>query len=120
MSVASFGRHRDAGPIGFLGVMLLPQVAIKLGELKIRSDVSRVVIADKLKLAPGIVSLSCLDVFERQRIARKGVLGILLEKTFEDFDPVHSSAHFPSPSHTRSVQGKAQTFRSSRCSKAQM
>src|SRR5688572_4097002 len=100
--------------------MAQAETPIELGKLEVCRDVAGVVVPDEFEFPPRVVLLAGLDVFQRERVSREGVLRILFKKSLQYFDSVHSSAHFPSPSQTRRVQGRARTLRNSRCRSSQM
>src|SRR5688572_12482227 len=114
--------HRDGNPtpVRLFGLMPQSEAPIKLRELEVSGDIAGIVIPDELKLPPRVVLLSGLDVLQSERVSGKRVLRVLFEKALQYFDSVHSSAHFPSPSQTRRVQGSSRTLCNSRCRSSQM
>src|SRR5438105_1572706 len=80
--VARFRRYSDACPEYLFSFVLLSDLLIELAELIIGRHVIRIAFSDSLEFSQGFVILPELDVFQRQRVSREGIVRVVLKKVF--------------------------------------
>src|SRR6266850_2890049 len=78
--IACFPRYSHAGPKRLLSLVLQPELLIELAELIIGCHVVRIAFSDSFKFSQSFVILPELDVFQRQRVSREGIVRVVLKK----------------------------------------
>ena len=81
--------HADAGAVGRLGVVFLPETLLELAEVVVGADVRRLLRDELLEPVQRLTRRIALQVFLSDGEPGERVAGVVFEKAEQGLEPIH-------------------------------